>query len=103
MVPGRPVTDYVEHKPGWWAEANQRREAILEGILPALEAEDSETVFRYTIGTGPGGVEREAYAAGWWVIDHLRRSGMSLAEIARVSEQDMPGLARRAIREMLAA
>lgn len=102
VVPGQPDSYYIEHEPGWWVEANQHREAILQGILPALEAKDSETVFRYTIGTGPGGTQREAYAAGWWVIEQLRQKGMGLAQIARVPEDEMPELAHRAIAEMTA-
>ena len=102
VVPGGPVTYYVEHEAGWWSQANERREAILAGIEPALESKDPETVFRFTIGTGPARLEREAYATGWWVIDHLRKNGMTLAEIARVPEDQMPALARRAIAQMLA-
>jgi len=100
VAPGRPLADYVEHTPGWWNQVQPKRRFILRALLPVLDKSDSDIVFRFTIGPGPNGLEREAYAAGWWVIEHLRRRGMSLAEIARVPEAKMPQLVRRAICEM---
>lgn len=102
VVPDRPLAELIEYTPGWWAEVQPKRRGILQAILPALEAKDGDTVFRFTMGKGPNGFEREAYAAGWWVIEHLRRQGMSLAEIARIPEAEMPAVARRAIEQMLA-
>lgn len=101
IAPGEPVAAYVEHQPGWWAKAVQRRQDILRGIAPSLDAKDGDTVLRFTMGEGPAGLEREAYATGWWVIEQLRRDGMSLAQIARVPEERMPDLARRAIAKMV--
>ena len=103
VVPGRPLTAYIEHQPGWWARAGERKAAILRGILPALESKDGETVFRFTMGTGPGGIDREAYAAGYWVVEQLRAEGMTLGQIARIGEADMARVARGAIERMLAA
>jgi hypothetical protein len=102
LSPGEPITAYVEHRPGWWADAEARRGEILSGILPALGEKDGETVFRFTMGNGPAGIEREAYAAGWFVVEYMRESGMSLAEIARISEADMPAAVGEAIGKMVA-
>lgn len=101
VVPGRDVRYYVERVPGWWDSAQGKRRAILEGIMPVLDRKDGQTVFRFTMGQGATGLEREAYAAGWWVIEELTRQGMSLADIARVKEDDMPALANRAITQLL--
>lgn len=101
LNPGHTDAVFVEHEPDWWSKAEARQESILTGIRPALSARDSDTVFRFTMGEGPAGLNREAYAAGWWVISQLRREGMTLAEIARVREEEMPELARRAIDSML--
>lgn len=102
VVPGRPEAAYVEHEPGWWPRVSARKADVLRDILPVLARQDGETVFTYTMGNGPAGFQREAYAAGWWVIEHLRAQGMSLARIARIGEAEMPAVAERAIREMLA-
>jgi hypothetical protein len=102
LHPGRPAAAYVEQRSGWLAEAMPRRDAILRGLLPVLRASDSETVMRFTMGRGTTGVEREAYLAGWLVVGHLMERGRSLAEIARVPEDQLPALVEAAIREMIA-
>lgn len=101
VVPGRDVRDYVEHKPGWWDAVGQRKADILRDMLPVLEKSDSDTVFRFTIGAGPSGLEREAYVAGWYVVEQLRAQGMSLAEIAHIPEAQMAETVRQAIGKML--
>lgn len=102
VVPGRPEAAYTEHEPGWWARVSARKADVLRDVLPALARRDGETVFAFTIGEGPSGFHREAYAAGWWVIADLRRRGMSLAQIARIPEADMVRVATEAINRMLA-
>lgn len=102
LHPGLAMAQYIEHRPGWWASVAARKHEVLRDVRSVLTRQDGETVFRYTIGEGPSGLEREAYAAGWWVIEHLRSHGMTLAQIARIRESDMPGVAGRAIDEMLA-
>jgi hypothetical protein len=101
LLPGREDAAYLEHRPGWFAEAAGRREAILRGIAPALHARDSETVMRFTMGTGTTGVEREAYYAGWLVVGDLLERGWTLAELARVHEDEIPALVEQSIARLL--
>lgn len=101
VAPGQPLVAYLEHTPGWWNAAEAKRSAILKAILPVLEKSDGETVFRFTIGPGPNGLEREAYAAGWYVIEDLLAQGMSLAEIARIPEERMASVVRSSIERLL--
>lgn len=100
-VPGRAEADYIEHEPGWLDRCKANRGAVLSGILPALETSDGQTVFQFTMGEGTTGMQREAYCAGYLVIGHLRETGMSLAEIARIGEAGMAATARAAIEAML--
>jgi hypothetical protein len=102
VVPGRPVTEYVSADPGWWDKVLANRKAILQGLKPDLDKKDAQTVFKYTIGDGATGLHREAYATGWFVVERLRKDGMSLAQIARIPEADMPAVVGRAIDEILA-
>ena len=102
VVPGRALAHYIEHYPGWLAEVEAKRGAILAGLKPHLGAADGETVFRFTMGEGATGSEREAYYAGFAVVQHLRDRGMTLAQIARIPEADMPEVVERAITEMTA-
>lgn len=97
LVPGREDREYIEHRPGWFAESMAKAPLILKGLEPMLEASDSDTVFRFTMGQGTTGTEREAYVAGWVVIDELLRQGRTLPELARVRSEDMPALVRGAI------
>lgn len=101
LLPGRTPAEYIEHRPGWYAEAMPRTGAILRGVAPALEAKDGETVFRFTMGNGTTGLDREAYLAGWVVVGELMRQGRTLAEIARVPSSQMPALVRGAIASIL--
>jgi hypothetical protein len=64
-------------------------------------SDKSEDVMRFTMGTGPAGVEREAYYAGWLVVGHWLRQGMTPAEIARIRERDAPTRVAAAITQML--
>lgn len=100
LMPGRPDQAYVTHRPDWWREAQAKRASILADMLPVLDAKDSESVYRFTIGKGPSGIEREAYLAGWLVIGELQRQGMTLAQIARIPEPQMAGTVRGAIERL---
>lgn len=101
LVPGRDDAGYLEHRAGWFAEAEAHREAILRGILPALGASDSETVMRFTMGRGTTGVDREAYYVGWLVVGDLLERGWTMAELARVPEDETPALVAESIRHLL--
>lgn len=103
LRPGLGEAAYVEHKPGWLTEAQGKRQAILEGIRPHLRSSDSATVMRFTMGTGTTGTERESYYAGWLVVGHLLRQGKTFAELARIQDEQIPGIVEKALGEMLAA
>lgn len=90
VFPGRPESAYVEHRPGWFHEAEARRDRILLGILPHLRDSTSDQVMRFTLGSGTTGLEREGYYAGWMVVGHLLALGHTLAELARVPEREIP-------------
>lgn len=100
MFPGRPDKDYCENQPGWLAKAHERRAAIFAGLLPHLEAADGETVFRFTMGQGPAGLEREAYYAGWLIVGEWLAEGRTLADIARIPRAEMPARVRAALTKL---
>jgi hypothetical protein len=102
LRPGRGDAAYTEYRPGWLNEAAGKRRAILEGLCPHLNARDSATVMRFTMGTGTTGTEREAYYAGWLVVGHLLQKGKTFAELARIPEDQIPQIVEAALGEMLA-
>jgi hypothetical protein len=101
-IPGQPIQTYVGGGAGWWEKAQANKATILSGALPFLETKDSATVFRFTLGQGTTGLQREAYVVGWFVVEQLRAGGMDLPAIARTPEGDMPALVRTAIGKILA-
>lgn len=96
LKPGLPDWRYVGEEP-WFVAALAQRAAILDAISRGLDRSDGETLFKFTMGNGATGREREAYVAGWLVTGALLREGHSLPELARVAEADMPALVRRII------
>jgi hypothetical protein len=93
---------YVEYTPGWYARAMAKRRQILRGLLPNLRSKDAKTVFKYTMGSGSQGLEREAYLAGWLVIGRLLEQSRTYPELARIPENELPDLVARTIRDLLA-
>lgn len=100
QLPGRPASYYIEHRPGWLVEVTGRLDSILEGLQDVLPRKDSDAVHRVTMGNGFSGIDREAYAAGWFVVGHLQQQGISLAEIARIPEYRMVEVVGQAIEDL---
>lgn len=101
-MPGNPDAFYIG-PPQWWAKAEPARVQILTNIRADLARSDSDAVTRYTMGQGNAGLMREAYAAGWWVVAQLRKDGMTLAQIARLRSDALPGVVDAAIGKLLAS
>lgn len=101
LVPGREPAAYVEFRPGWLARCQERRDAILRGIRDHLADSRSETVSRFTVGTGTTGLEREAYYVGWLLVGRWLEEGWTFAELARVPSERMVPLVEGAIDRML--
>src|SRR5690606_16153621 len=95
LVPGHADEDYTEHKEGWLKEASVKENEILQGILPHVNDSSMEAVLKFTFGTGETGLEREAYYAGWVLVDSLLKNGVSFMEIASIPEEDMPEFVRK--------
>jgi hypothetical protein len=104
VFPGLPVQAYVSAAPGWWEGSQAKERAILTDLRGKLALSDSATVMSVTMAVAPAsGLNREAYYGGWRVVEQMRKDGLSLAEIARIPEADMPARAGKAIDEILAA
>jgi hypothetical protein len=102
LMPKLPVEKHVEHTPGWMKQAQAKRAGILKSIQPALAKNDEENVLRFTIGPGPNGLEREAYFAGWLVVEHWLKQGKTYAQIARIPLTDHAKEVSSAIDALLA-
>jgi hypothetical protein len=101
LVPGRDAAEYLGRGSDWAEDAARVRNAILTGIRPHLADDASDTVERFTIGTGPSGLRGEAYYVGWLVVDFLLDSGWTYERLARVPAEEMPRLVDQAIASLL--
>jgi len=102
LHPGKPDAQYVgEMSPNWFERCMAMRPAILKDLRPHLDSSDSATVMRYTMGKGGLGVEREAYFAGWLVIDDLLHSGWTFPKLARVKDREMVQIVNASIGRLL--
>lgn len=92
LVPGEADERYIEHKENWLSSCIGKKEEIFKGILPYLEDDSSETVYKFTIGKGTMKHEREAYYAGWEMVNTLLKKGVTFEELASIQEKDLPVL-----------
>lgn len=102
VSPGLPEARYIEFEPGWLDRCREQEQAILTGIRPWLTVASEEAMWRFTMGTGPAGLNREAYYAGWRVVGYLLEQGRTLAELARIPEDEVATLFDKTIAEMTA-
>ena len=99
LKPGLPDHAYVGDA-AWFASGLANRRAILTGLLPDLNRTDGATLFKYTMGNGATGHEREAYIAGWLVIGELLREGITLPALVRLPESKMPSIVSGAMQSL---
>ena len=99
LRPGLPSWRYVGDRP-WFEAGMAKRDGILAAIKPQLDATDGPTLFKYTMGQGSTGREREAYLAGWLVVGTMLRSGDTLAHLARVPADQLVPKVREAMAKL---
>ena len=101
LYPGLAPKDYiVETSPGWYDKAREREAQIIADIQPHVDASDSDSVMRYTMGTGGAGIDREAYYVGWIVIGDLLQHGWDFSRLARVQDAEMPKLVQESLNRL---
>lgn len=102
LHPGGKPEEYVgQFSPDWFAKSVARQSDILQDISPHLEASDSDTVMRYTMGKGSVGIDREAYFTGWLVVGDLLNHGWTFPRLARVTDSQMVAIVERSLRRLL--
>lgn len=83
LMPNWSVSDYMGSDGEWVERCNQRIESILIGIEGSLNESGQESLNRFTMGDGNSGMKREAYCAGWHLVDRLLGNGHEYSEIAK--------------------
>lgn len=95
IIPGEKDNYYVEHKAGWLDSCKSKRNTILKGIFPYLDDSTSKSLFKFTFGTGTTNTEREAYFAGWEIVNVLLEEGITFREMASIQEDEIPNYLRK--------
>jgi hypothetical protein len=96
LRPGLADWAYVGEQP-WYDAALARRADILAAITPLLDASDGPTLFRFTMGQGATGREREAYLAAWLVMGALLKQGRTLPDLVRLPADAIVPLVRETL------
>lgn len=98
IVPGENDREYVEFTEGWLEKCQKNNRSILSGIIPYLQANQSEILMRFTFGEGTTGMEREAYFVGWEIVAHLiTENKWTFATLASIPTEQHPSLIGQAI------
>lgn len=92
LVPGKKDEAYIEMGvgQGWLQSCHDHRTEILTGISPSLCDSRSETVGKFTLGTGTSGHNREAYYAGWEFVGAELEKGVTFKQLASIEQKDIP-------------
>lgn len=88
MVPGHADSKYVSHQSGWYEKIDRYRNNVISGIIPDIHKKGTETLYKYTMGKGNTGYEREAYYIGWILVGKMLDNGYSFRELMIQSEEE---------------
>lgn len=88
LFPGLSDEQYIEYKKGWLKSCLANRDKMIKGIIPYLEESSSETVTKFTFGSGTTNHDREAYFVGWELVRYLLEHGTTFNEIAGIQEAE---------------
>src|SRR5699024_3140031 len=83
---------YIEMgvEPGWLQYCHEHRTKILNGITPYLSESKGEVIEKFIFGTGASGHKREAYYAGWELVNSELKKGVSFKQLAAIKPKDIP-------------
>ncbi|WP_411844203.1 DUF2268 domain-containing putative Zn-dependent protease [Salinicoccus sp. HZC-1] len=87
---------YIEYTAGWLDACRSKKQEIINGIIPYINDSSSESVMKFTFGSGNTGLEREGYYVGWKVVQSLSEKGVSYEEMAKVPEEQIPQYVQKA-------
>lgn len=101
LHPDRLPWEFTGGGEAWFREAEGQENEILRGVLAWADNATAGALDRFTMGPGPAGLRREAYYAGWALVEHLLANGWTLPGLARVPRGLMGRVAERGLREIL--
>lgn len=103
LFPERADHHHLGGSKEWQQRCNAKISVLLTELAGHLQDTGPESVNRLTMGQGLTGMEREAYCAGWHLVGRLLTQGMTLAELARLEDQEVTDLLAETISEWTSA
>ena len=91
LHPTSPLQDHLG-AASWLRECERLRDSLCRDALPRLNDTDDDALLRFILSHPEFGVERAAYALGWWLVGDWLAQGRTLAELAHVPEVELPAL-----------
>ncbi|WP_221090070.1 hypothetical protein [Deinococcus aquaedulcis] len=79
-------------EPSWLQACERHQAELLADARSLLASDDDETLLRFLQPHPTLGLERTAYALGWWLVGAWLARGNTLAELARVPAAELPAL-----------
>lgn len=93
LYPDAPLGWQVGEE-NWLRTCETQRAVLTADALPLLNDSSDETLLRFLQPHPICGMERTAYALGWWLVGEWLAQGRTLSELARIPETDLPELVR---------
>lgn len=90
---------YLTDNKAWFESCKKSHTNIMRGIQPYLDNDDSETIFKFTMGHGTTNHIRKAYYVGWQLFDTLLSNGFSLEKIANIKAKDLVNFVDKALND----
>ncbi|MFC4640085.1 hypothetical protein [Deinococcus hohokamensis] len=91
LHPEASLSDHIGDA-NWLRACDAQREMLGQDALPRLGQSDDGTLLRFIQPHPNCGLDRTAYALGWWLTGEWLSQGRTLAELARVPEANLPML-----------
>lgn len=88
MVPGFETDSYVSHQKGWYNEMKDNHKPIFQEIKSHTTEDSSDILYKYTMGQGSTGHEREAYYVGWCLVGRLLEEGYTFLDLMLLDEHE---------------
>lgn len=86
LNPRFPVNDYSASTPEWFKSCQTQLPRVLAELKPHLADQGASAVANFIYRTGPAGISREIYCAGWAIVGDLQKDGFSLRRLGSMSQ-----------------
>ncbi len=92
LFPDQPEVAHMGTSEEWVSRCHDRTDEIIATMSKDWSTTGEDAINNLTLGEGNTGMKREAYCAGWHLVERLLKDEYSLDELARIPENEIPEL-----------